>query len=83
MIDLLGRPVQTVDPWGTETTTTYDPVTGGVAKTTARTAAGQTVTSAFTYNPDGTLASSSADGALLAKYTYDDSGRMTSVVQTR
>jgi len=79
VVDLLGRVVETTDPWGTVTTTTYDPVTGGVAGSVARTAAGQTATNAYTYNPDGTLASSSADGVPLATYAYDPSGRMTQV----
>ena len=77
VVDLLGRPVQATDTWGTQTTTTYDPVTGGVASSVTRTAAGQTATSTFAYNPDGTMASSSADGAPMATYTYDLSGRMT------
>ncbi len=79
VVDLLGRPVQSTDVWGTQTTTTYDPVTGGVATSTSRTAAGQSATSANTYNPDGSLASMTADGAPLATFAYDDAGRMTTV----
>ena len=76
-VDLWGRPVQSTDPWGSETLTTYDPVTGGTASQVTRTQAGQTASSTFAYTPDGLLVSSAADGATVATYGYDPSGRMT------
>jgi len=77
VVDLLGRPVQSSDAWGSVTESTYDPLTGLVATSVTRTAGGQSALSTFVYNPDGTLESVSADGAPMASYDYDQSGRMT------
>lgn len=82
--DVLGRPVSSVDVWGTTTTTTYD-AAGRVATVTTSRAAGPGYRLAYAYNLDGQVTSVSdvtvATGAttVLAAPVYDAAGRIASV----
>lgn len=76
-VDLFGRTVQAVDVWGAVTATTYDQA-GRVTATTV-TADGVTWTVADTYNVDGTVATRSLDGLLIAVASYDGQGRLSAV----
>jgi RHS repeat-associated protein len=82
--DLLGRPVSSVDVWGTTTATTYDPA-GRVATVTTSRPAGPGYRLAYAYNLDGQVTSvsdvvvSSGVSTVLAAPAYDAAGRLASV----
>ncbi|MFZ4519512.1 MAG: RHS repeat-associated core domain-containing protein [Microthrixaceae bacterium] len=75
--DLLGQNVRSVDLWGTEVRTTYDPqFPGQISSTTVvPSGGGRASTTAYTYDASGARLTTVVDGVPLATYTYDDGGR--------
>ncbi|MFZ4668393.1 MAG: RHS repeat domain-containing protein [Microthrixaceae bacterium] len=79
-MDLLGRPVASIDISGTLTRTIYDPqFTDQVVATTATPRGGSDSTTAFTYAQDGALTAATVDRQPLYAMTYDDLGRIQSI----
>lgn len=79
--DLLGRTVTYSDVWGTNTTASYDPVTGRVTSvSTTAPGASSGNTAAFTYDLDGKVTQEKIDGTVQATPSYDSATQLLSSV---
>ncbi|HEY4993597.1 MAG TPA: RHS repeat domain-containing protein [Nakamurella sp.] len=74
-----GDVVQETDEWGTVTSFTYHPHQGTLASMTERTARGHSITTSYTYEPDGQLKDTSVGHAVLRTDFYDSAGRLARV----
>ena len=73
-VDLAGREVRSVDRFGIETLTTYDPRTGGVATTTSTPPGSASVVRKYAYDEFGRATTTSIDGRVVSAIRYGDFG---------
>ena len=78
-VDLAGRTVQTIDPFGVVVVNTYDTRTGQAASATTTAPGSAPSVSSNTYDEFGRLQSIAIDGRTMATVGYDDLGLPTTV----
>ena len=76
-VDILGREIQTTDPWKTTTSVTFDSFDRPV-QTVARTGTGQETVTSTTYDAAGNVESITVDGQKLGTFSYNSLGKLTS-----
>lgn len=76
-VDILGREIQTTDPWKTTTSVTFDAFDRPV-QTVATTGTGQGTVTSTSYDGAGNVESITVDGQRLGTFSYNDLGKLTS-----
>ena len=77
--DLLGRVVKTIDVWGTETTSTYQDLTGRLSSTVTTPPGGTASLTEYAYDLDGKVLTVTVDAVTEATVTYDTHQQLASV----
>ena len=77
-IDLKGRSIREVDPYGVSVVTVYDGVTGAARQITTTVPGSASSILTMTYDAAGRLSSTSLDGRPLASTSYNEDGTVSS-----